>query len=89
MGIFFIRLMECLSQWRFAFSDIWTIQMLFNLYDYFEYHQAYVLILERPAQYRDLFDFITERKRLNEHDAKDIFKQVRLTLTLPSHGKKT
>ncbi|XP_031573697.1 serine/threonine-protein kinase pim-1-like [Actinia tenebrosa] len=49
---------------------------IIKLYDYFEYHQAYVLILERPTHYRDLFDFITEHKRLAEPNAKDIFKQV-------------
>jgi len=47
-----------------------------QLHDFFEYQQAYVLILERPVHYRDLFDFITENKRLDEHEAKSIFKQV-------------
>ncbi|KAK3740612.1 hypothetical protein QZH41_009722, partial [Actinostola sp. cb2023] len=48
---------------------------IIHLYDYFEYQQAYVLILERPTHYRDLFDFITERKRLSENEAKSIFRQ--------------
>ncbi|XP_032219686.1 serine/threonine-protein kinase pim-1 isoform X2 [Nematostella vectensis] len=47
-----------------------------RLYDYFEYNQAYVLVLERPTHYRDLFDYITEKKLLSEREAKDIFKQV-------------
>ena len=49
---------------------------IIQLYDFFEYQQAYVLILERPTHYRDLFDFITERKQLIEQEAKSIFKQV-------------
>ena len=49
---------------------------IIKLYDSFEYAQAYVLVLERPPEHKDLFDFITERKRLTENEAKGLFYQV-------------
>ena len=47
-----------------------------KLYDFFEYAQAYVMVLERPLYHKDLFDYITEKRRLNEDDARSIFLQV-------------
>ena len=47
-----------------------------RLYDFFEYSQAYVMVLERPTHHKDLFDYITERKYLTEQEAREIFQQV-------------
>ena len=47
-----------------------------RLYDFFEYSQAYVMVLERPVHHKDLFDYITEKKCLPEHEAREIFRQV-------------
>ncbi|KAL9960699.1 hypothetical protein ACROYT_G034186 [Oculina patagonica] len=47
-----------------------------KLLDYFEHAQAYVMVLERPQYNKDLFDYITEKRRLDESEAKSIFRQV-------------
>jgi len=47
-----------------------------QLLDYFEHADNYVLILERPTPCHDLFDYITERGCLPEHEAQDFFRQV-------------
>ena len=47
-----------------------------KLLDYFEHAQAYVMVLERPQYNKDLFDYITEKRRLDESEAKNIFRQV-------------
>lgn len=47
-----------------------------KLLDYFEHAQAFVMVLERPQYHKDLFDYITEKRRLEESEAKSIFRQV-------------
>ena len=47
-----------------------------KLLDYFEHAQAYVMVLERPKYHKDLFDYITEKRRLDENEARNIFRQV-------------
>ena len=47
-----------------------------KLYDFFEHAQAYVMVLERPMYHKDLFDYITEKRRLEEREAGCIFRQV-------------
>lgn len=49
---------------------------IIKLLDYFEHGQAYVMVLERPQYHKDLFDYITEKWRLEESEAKSIFRQV-------------
>ena len=40
------------------------------------YSQAYVMVLARPLYHKDLFDYITEKRRLNENEARRIFLQI-------------
>lgn len=47
-----------------------------KLLDYFEHAQAYVMVLERPKYHKDLFDYITQKRRLDENEARNIFRQV-------------
>lgn len=47
-----------------------------KLYDFFEHAQAYVMVLERPMYHKDLFDYISEKRRLDEKEARSIFRQV-------------
>ena len=49
---------------------------IIKLFDYFEHTHAYVMILERPLYHKDLFDYITEKRRLCEPETKNIFRQV-------------
>ena len=34
------------------------------------------MVLERPLYHKDLFDYITEKRRLDENEARSIFHQV-------------
>lgn len=47
-----------------------------KLLDYFERADSFVIVMERPTNSKDLFDYITEKGHLDERMAKYIFKQV-------------
>lgn len=44
--------------------------------EYFERKDSYIIIMERPMQCKDLFDFITENCMLDEQMASCFFRQV-------------
>lgn len=44
--------------------------------DYYERSDAYIIIMERPEPVKDLFDYITEKRVLDEHLARQFFRQV-------------
>lgn len=47
-----------------------------HLIEWFEYGDCFLIIMERPSRAQDLFDYITERQRLRESEARNLFRQV-------------
>jgi len=47
-----------------------------KLVDWYECLDSFILIMERPENSVDLFDYIREKGKMNEHEAQIIFKQV-------------
>lgn len=57
-----------------------TVPGVVRLLDYYERPDSYVLIMERPAGCKDMFDFITDKGYLEEQMAQRFLKQVIQTI---------
>lgn len=52
------------------------IEGVIQLIEWFEYGDCFLIVMEMPESSVDLFDYITQRTRLRENEAKSLFKQV-------------
>lgn len=50
---------------------------IIQLLDYFEEEDKYVIVMERPEKYIDLFDYITQKEVLSERTARHLFRWAR------------
>ena len=57
-----------------------------KLLDFYEANSCFTFVMEKPSECKDLFDFITEKKYLDESLAKNFFRQIVRTV-LDCHSK--
>jgi len=63
-----------------------NVEGVIKLFDFFERKDSFIYVMERPTSSKDLFDFITERRVLDEKLARNFFSQVVETI-LACHDK--
>jgi serine/threonine protein kinase len=63
-----------------------SVSGVVRLLDFYERPDCYILILERPSLCKDLFDFITERRTLDEDLARNFLRQI-VDTVLACHDK--
>ncbi|XP_064632851.1 serine/threonine-protein kinase pim-3-like [Lineus longissimus] len=52
------------------------IHGVIKMLDYYERNDCYIIVMERPEPVKDLFDYITEKRVLDESIAKNFFRQI-------------
>jgi len=57
-----------------------------KLLDFYERPDSFIYVMERPGDCKDMFDFITEKKVIDEDLARNLFKQIVETV-LACHSK--
>lgn len=67
-------------------SQVQSISGVIRLLDFYEKHDSFIYVMEKPAPCKDLFDFITEKGMLEEQLARNFFRQVVETV-IACHSK--
>jgi len=57
-------------------TEVQKVTGVVKCFDFYERADSFILILERPDNCIDLFDYISDRGPLDEHVARSFFKQV-------------
>merc|ERR1719410_3049697 len=57
-------------------STVQNIDGVIQLIDFYERSDSFIYIMERPSNSKDLFDFITEKRVLDEELARNFFRQI-------------
>ena len=61
-----------------------NVEGVVKFIDFFERHDSFIIVMERPEPCKDLFDFITEKGVLEEQLARNFFRQVSASTDLRS-----
>jgi serine/threonine protein kinase len=61
-------------------SKVSHIPGVIRLLDYYERQDSVIIVMERPENVKDLFDYITDKVVLSEFHARDFFRQIILTI---------
>jgi serine/threonine protein kinase len=67
-------------------TQVQSVSGIIRLIDFYERHDSFIYIMEKPSCCKDLFDFITEKGILEEQLARNFFRQVVETV-LACHRK--
>ena len=66
--------------------SVQKLEGVVKLLDFYEANNCFIFVMEKPAECKDLFDFITEKKYLEESLARNFFRQI-VTTVLACHSK--
>jgi len=67
-------------------SQVQAVPGVIRLIDFYERHDSFIYVMEKPAPCKDLFDFITEKGMLEEQLARNFFRQV-IETVIACHSK--
>ena len=66
--------------------SVQSVEGVIKLLDFYERNDSFIYVMERPSDCKDMFDFITEKKYLEESLARNFFRQI-VTTVLACHSK--
>ena len=66
--------------------DLQRVPGVVKLLDFYEREDSFIFVMEKPVVHMDLFDYITNKTRLEEDVAQSFFKQVVETVTACSRA---
>ena len=66
--------------------SVQSVEGVIKLLDFYERNDSFIYVMERPSDCKDMFDFITEKKYLEETLARNFFRQI-VSTVLACHSK--